>query len=105
MNYIYRATIMNDQNFLRGLCANCTYWLCDIPKYIKYATEGSKTGDLNKLYITGQHTRHLFKFKHNMSRGVILVAYPILHVLPTYSTSSTMVCALRLSWIRLSEYR
>ncbi len=32
MNYAHRACITNDQNFLRGICANCTYmkWLCDL---------------------------------------------------------------------------
>ncbi len=47
--------------------------------YIKYATESHKTGDLNKLYITCQHAGHLFKFKHNMSRGSFSW-----HILPTY---------------------
>ncbi len=47
--------------------------------YIKYATESPKTGASNKLYITCRHAGHLFKFKHNMSRGSFSW-----HILPTY---------------------
>ncbi len=49
--------------------------------YIKYATESPKTGASNKLlvYITCRDAGHLFKFKHNMSRGSFSW-----HILPTY---------------------